>query len=327
MACCISLKNNENKKPRKAYKNYKKGAWFNDPKLRKEYESVNVDIIPSLLLTDFNDDEFLKQYRYGKAPNSTHWLIPNVLLVGEDPSYFAETLLADGFTQFVSLHEWKHQDYEHVVKKYKKKRGGIDAFELRAFTIDDFGTNDDASTLSFIANLMDKILTINPRMMNVSNNESGGHHQEDDDKLDIGDIDDIDDKLGGHHQENDDILDIDDIDDTLFGHDQEDEDGNDDDAKEKEKENEKEQDEHSVYVGKMYLHCLGGHGRTGLISGLLLQAMYGMDTETAQKFVNYVHTTSRVDMGDGAECLKLKDNDSKWRDCSRNRMQSTRDTW
>ena len=53
---------------------------------------------------------------------------------------------------------------------------------------------------------------------------------------------------------------------------------------EEEKEEKHEKDEH-----KRYMHCLGGHGRTGLISSMLLQIIYGMDDEIAVKFLNEIH--------------------------------------
>eukprot|EP00483_Globobulimina_turgida_P001039 UN01041 len=41
---------------------------------------------------------------------------------------------------------------------------------------------------------------------------------------------------------------------------------------------------------KIYIHCFGGHGRSGLISCLLLQAIYGMKSLTAIKFLNHIHS-------------------------------------
>eukprot|EP00483_Globobulimina_turgida_P009417 UN09436 len=40
---------------------------------------------------------------------------------------------------------------------------------------------------------------------------------------------------------------------------------------------------------KIYMHCFGGHGRTGLISSLLLQAVYGMNSFIALKFLSEIH--------------------------------------
>eukprot|EP01083_Nonionella_stella_P124907 377447_1 len=40
---------------------------------------------------------------------------------------------------------------------------------------------------------------------------------------------------------------------------------------------------------KVYIHCYGGHGRSGVIGSLLLQAIYGMDSMTAIKFLNHIH--------------------------------------
>ena len=39
----------------------------------------------------------------------------------------------------------------------------------------------------------------------------------------------------------------------------------------------------------IYMHCFGGHGRTGLISCLLLQAIYGMNALISIKFINEIH--------------------------------------
>jgi len=41
--------------------------------------------------------------------------------------------------------------------------------------------------------------------------------------------------------------------------------------------------------GLIYMHCLGGHGRSGLLTSLLLQAIYGMDAEISLKFLNEIH--------------------------------------
>ena len=39
----------------------------------------------------------------------------------------------------------------------------------------------------------------------------------------------------------------------------------------------------------LYIHCLGGHGRTGTISIPLMTLLYGMEVEEATKRVNYYH--------------------------------------
>eukprot|EP01138_Halocafeteria_seosinensis_P008085 gb/GECG01008261.1/.p1 GENE.gb/GECG01008261.1/~~gb/GECG01008261.1/.p1 ORF type:complete len:600 (+),score=78.17 gb/GECG01008261.1/:1-1800(+) len=39
-----------------------------------------------------------------------------------------------------------------------------------------------------------------------------------------------------------------------------------------------------------YVHCYGGHGRTGTIVSLLLVALFGIDGETAMQFVNHAHS-------------------------------------
>eukprot|EP01084_Bolivina_argentea_P273436 465775_1 len=42
---------------------------------------------------------------------------------------------------------------------------------------------------------------------------------------------------------------------------------------------------------KLYAHCNSGHGRAGVISGLVLQCIYGMDDEITRKYLNLIHTT------------------------------------
>ena len=38
-----------------------------------------------------------------------------------------------------------------------------------------------------------------------------------------------------------------------------------------------------------YIHCYGGHGRTGTIVSLVLVALFGVDAETAMEYVNHAH--------------------------------------
>ena len=40
---------------------------------------------------------------------------------------------------------------------------------------------------------------------------------------------------------------------------------------------------------KMYIHCQGGHGRTGLIAIQLFIALYGIDFKEARKLINQYH--------------------------------------
>ena len=225
----------------KIYHSHKHG-WYNKKDLRKEYPSIDQNIIPSITLTDFNDDKFLKQYqnKNKELDYSTHWLIPNIILVGEHPTYFVKTLLNDGFTKFISLYEWKH-DYKKDIVKYAKN---LDDIELIEYTIPDFEVRNDKETVRFIDRLIQNILTMNKFEKNEKpKDESSDEHK-----------------------------------------------GNDD--------NMEKQTKHNM----IYLHCLGGHGRTGLISGLLLQAIYGMDGLTAVKFINYIHNVrhpneSRIENG------------------------------
>ena len=45
-----------------------------------------------------------------------------------------------------------------------------------------------------------------------------------------------------------------------------------------------------VWKGEiLYIHCLGGHGRTGTISVPLLISLYGLSEKEARKKVNYYH--------------------------------------
>ena len=60
-----------------------KGKWYNDNGILKEYKSIDPDAIPSLNLTDLNDNKFIAQYKYPNCSSSCHWLIPGILLVGE----------------------------------------------------------------------------------------------------------------------------------------------------------------------------------------------------------------------------------------------------
>ena len=39
----------------------------------------------------------------------------------------------------------------------------------------------------------------------------------------------------------------------------------------------------------VYIHCLGGHGRTGTISIPLMTLLYGISADEATKKVNYYH--------------------------------------
>ena len=45
---------------------------------------------------------------------------------------------------------------------------------------------------------------------------------------------------------------------------------------------------------KLYIHCFGGHGRTGLISIQLFSALYGISSQEATKLVNSYHD-QRID--------------------------------
>eukprot|EP01084_Bolivina_argentea_P230540 388926_1 len=214
------LKNNQPAKPVKPKKTngpfkilrniHNKRAWFNAKKLVKDYQSIDSNIIPSLSLKELNNNSFRKQYEYENRSQSTHWLIPNIILVGEYPNRFVQLLIKDNFTTFVSLDEWKHDDYIDEMKKCCKN---MDSIELIAFTIQDFRIVDDKTTAKFVAMLTQKILNI----------KSGN---------------------------------------------------------------------------KIYLHCYGGHGRTGLISSLLLQAIYGMNSEISLKFIYEIHKVRHPYCGD-----------------------------
>ncbi len=46
------------------------------------------------------------------------------------------------------------------------------------------------------------------------------------------------------------------------------------------------------------IHCFGGHGRSGLMSCLLLQAIYGMESLTAIKFLNHIHSVRHQNESD-----------------------------
>merc|ERR1719464_1873628 len=127
----------------------KKRAWFNKANLCKDYVSIDSTRIPSLSLTSFNDDAFMSQYRYERLHRSTHWLIPGVLLVGEDPEDCVDTLISDGFTHFVSLHEWAHEYYAIYTKSTNK---------LISFPINDFGTANDLLTIGFVRSLLTALL-------------------------------------------------------------------------------------------------------------------------------------------------------------------------
>eukprot|EP01084_Bolivina_argentea_P003776 7110_1 len=49
---------------------------------------------------------------------------------------------------------------------------------------------------------------------------------------------------------------------------------------------------------KIYMHCFKGHGRSGLMSCLLLQAIYGMESLTAIKFLNHIHSVRHQNESD-----------------------------
>eukprot|EP01084_Bolivina_argentea_P305276 527355_1 len=197
---------------------YKKHAWFNDETLIKKYESVDSSIILALCLTDLNHNIFVQQYEYytGKYKDSCHWLIPNVLLVGADPSGFVQYLVNDGFNVFLSLHEWEN-DYKDEIETCCKDMNDI---ELSTFPINDFGIVSDRNTVMFIDELVHKMVTMNSKRDNVMDDD---------------------------------------------------------------------EQKSTAQQHKVYMHCLGGHGRTGLIGCLLLQAIYGMDSDTAIKFINEIH--------------------------------------
>ena len=47
-----------------------------------------------------------------------------------------------------------------------------------------------------------------------------------------------------------------------------------------------------VYAGEvLYIHCRGGHGRTGLISAQLMMALYGIPQDEAIENINFYHQT------------------------------------
>merc|ERR1719471_1122693 len=87
---------------------------------------------------------------------SCHWLIPNVLLVGEDPTDFFEDLVEDGIKNFISLREGK-QWYQHKICILSKNKH-INDIQLTPFPINDFGIADDQQTITFVKNLMETII-------------------------------------------------------------------------------------------------------------------------------------------------------------------------
>eukprot|EP01084_Bolivina_argentea_P271806 462572_1 len=192
--------------------------WYNAEDLKTEYESINSNMIPSVSLTNLNDNTFLELYQFQPLQTSTHWIIPHTMLIGCDPSSFIPKLINNGFTKFISLYEWKHELYEDDIKTYCEN---MDNIELIAFTIADYAIVDDMETVNFIDELTQNLLTMNKDF----SSENPLRHM-------------------------------------------------------------------------MYMHCHAGHGRTGLISSLLLQAIYGMDSKTAIKFLNEIHSMRHPDESD-----------------------------
>lgn len=51
---------------------------------------------------------------------------------------------------------------------------------------------------------------------------------------------------------------------------------------------------------KIYLHCWGGHGRTGTVVSLMLAFMYGLNAEEAMYRCQYVHDLRKVPISVGS---------------------------
>ena len=45
---------------------------------------------------------------------------------------------------------------------------------------------------------------------------------------------------------------------------------------------------------KMYIHCWGGHGRTGVLVCIMLHLMYGINAEKVLEYCNYVHNMRKI---------------------------------
>merc|ERR1719251_508859 len=85
-------------------------------------------------------------------------------MIGEDPNGFIRHLIKDGFSTFISLHEWQHEWYQDYIHKFSKENK-----KLIAFTIDDFGTCDDRKTVQFIEKLIKMILQSNQDFVEENN--------------------------------------------------------------------------------------------------------------------------------------------------------------
>merc|ERR1712244_48633 len=87
-----------------------------------------------------------------------------MFMIGEDPNDFIRHLIKDGFSTFISLHEWQHEWYKDYIHKFSKENK-----KLIAFTIDDFGICDDRKTVQFIEKLIKMILQSNQDFVEENN--------------------------------------------------------------------------------------------------------------------------------------------------------------
>eukprot|EP01084_Bolivina_argentea_P133659 235899_1 len=191
---------------------HNQAEWFNNIEKNK-HESIDSNVIQAIQLTDFNQKKHIYTYQYNEEfTRSCHWLIPNLILIGADPyrdndkEGFVQSLVNNGITEFISLHEWEHQTYKDILQKcYKDDDGGVRAIDekLISLPIPDFEVLDNAKTIQYIDELIKIVFQTTTK--------------------------------------------------------------------------------------KVYIHCYGGHGRSGVIGSLLLQAIYGMDSMTAIKFLNHIH--------------------------------------